>query len=199
MLHYLEFKVSPEDTRMWMGNLVQAVHGAHKALGSRLAIGFPDWREASEGGGGRATCHADIGSRLRVFGTELALMAFSVSPVPAKLRRTGAAQISLVQAVPAVRGWERYLRDRTQERQSPGEAARRARRRLARGTGTRVGGEQPRLPVRSSVTLDISSLSEAAVFPLRIARVPQSEQGGDSNALNGYGLSTSPEGAVPSF
>lgn len=170
MTNFIDFTVTPDDAKLWLGALIHAVHGANSTFDSRLAIDFPDWEASSKDERGKPLRDVHAGLRLRVRGSAPALEAFANSAVPAKFRRNGVAKVSGIQTGPPDEAFHYFVRDRTSERRTPGEQARRARRREQRGNNPAVAGSV-RLGVREAVVFDVASSSRETRFPLRIARI----------------------------
>ncbi len=202
--HYLDMLVSAEDSARLLGQLLFAVHGANRSRSAGLVVAFPDWQEAVRDSYGKLVRKAAAGTRLRVFGTATALAEFEASTTPKKFIRTGAAVSTGVKAVPAEHARVRFIRDRTSERATEGDRARRVRRREQRGNGRPPARPAPqpesaRAPYRDYVKLDLASQETGMRFPLRIARESAPLSGTAAREFSSYGLSVEPGAAVPSF
>lgn len=204
-LSYVDFIASGEDAYASMCSLFAAVHGfnAKAAPGARLAVAFPLARLAvvqETDDRSQRPSAPSCGPLLRVFGAADALRAFAKSKLPARLTALGAVSAQPVAEVPAGHGWVRYVRDRRFERQTPTMRAKRQQRRAARGI-TRVAEAGSAQHLKGgSFGLLVRSQTTGHEYYVDVRREPaQPAAVFNPSALNAYGLSSSPDCAVPSF
>lgn len=225
MNHYIDFNVLQDESRVWLGKLIYAVHGANKSgviptsglqeqvrpaskngevIAPRLMISLPYWRDERFDGRGKLIHGTDSGSCLRVFGTREDLEAFYISPLPNKLRRNGVAQVSAVKEVPkTITGVTRFVRDRISGRYTDAALARAYRRRERRGTNLNPSNQEVQWGRNPFQIFDLPSQSTSGRVILRISKIAVDRDDDlsqcDDRVFNSYGLSASPGATVPVF
>lgn len=213
MKNYIDLNVSPDDAQSLMGKIIFAVHGANSRNNNpakNLKISFPDWSEPVIDERGKKISGISSGSCIRIFADDAALNDFMNSRIPSRMLCSGALSTLGAKAVPELAAstqYVRFIRDRSRERATDGEALRRENRRVKRAEQRAKSGKSEieykrseKIEVRSSVKFELPSLKGDCKFPFYISMINVGEV--SSILVPGsstYGLSNDESVATPVF